>query len=414
MDASASAHWSKSTRIVAYRDAREAARNIEETGCSKAGLEIMMGKGLPLAIRVDGVPLRSAILIKQEAISAGGDAAYSADVAALRCDSTDVVLLTSACSLPILVRKLERQPFGLKKLAASITSVAAGSVPPRNFVARGRSLPLGDRTYIMGILNATPDSFSDGGLYFSENDAIAHAEKMIAEGADMIDIGGESTRPGSEPVPAEEERRRVLGIVKHLVVNSDALVSVDTMKPEVAEACLEAGAHIINDVSGLSAGPRIAELCASAEAALVVMHMRGMPGDMMRYTEYDDTVRDVIKELAERMELAVAAGVPEEYLVADPGFGFSKTARQNVELLARLREVSNMGYALLVGLSRKSTIGRITGVEDAKARVPGSLAAMTVAIMNGADMVRVHDVAESVQAAKMADALRCQAAKLGF
>lgn len=406
MDTPRSAHWSDTARLVSYRNALETARNIEQTGCSRAGLEIMMAKGLPLAIRVDKVPLRSAILIKQEAISAGGDAAYSVDVAALRGERTDIVLLTSPRSLQALAAKLERQPFGLKRLASAIKSATEGHILSQTLSARGKSLPLGGRTYIMGILNATPDSFSDGGSYFTEKDAIAHAERMLAEGADIIDIGGESTRPGSAPVPAEEERRRVLGIVRHLIANSDAVVSVDTMKPEVADACLEAGAHMINDVSGLAAGPRIASLCASAKAALVVMHMRGTPSDMMLHTEYGDVVKDVIAELSARMELAASAGVPEGSLVADPGFGFSKDAAQNIELLSRLREVSNMGYALLVGLSRKSTIGRITGVQDAKARVPGSLAAMTAAIMKGADIVRVHDVAESAQAAKVADALR--------
>ncbi|HOA15052.1 MAG TPA: dihydropteroate synthase [Bacillota bacterium] len=399
-------HWSESVEVAAFRDARRAASLIAATGCSEAGLKIMMRKGLPLAIAVREVPLRSAILIKQEAISSGGDAAYSAEVAPLRADRTDVVILTSPRSLGRLLAKLDMQPFGLKRLASAIRSLDIPKATDFRLTARGKELPLGARTYVMGILNATPDSFSDGGLHFKEKDAISHALSMISEGADIIDIGGESTRPGSEPVPADEEKRRVLGIVRRLVAGTDALISVDTTKPEVAEACLEAGAHMINDVSGLAAGPKLAQLCASAGAALVIMHMRGTPKDMMEHATYGDLTAEVIEELYSRAASAEDAGLRESSIVIDPGFGFSKDAGQNIALLKDLPMVANMGYPLLVGLSRKSTIGRLTGMKDASMRMPGSLAAMTAAVMWGADIVRVHDVAESVQAAKVADALR--------
>ncbi|MBP7110877.1 MAG: dihydropteroate synthase, partial [Firmicutes bacterium] len=356
-------HWSESVEVAAFRDARRAASLIAATGCSEAGLKIMMRKGLPLAIAVREVPLRSAILIKQEAISSGGDAAYSAEVAPLRADRTDVVILTSPRSLGRLLAKLDMQPFGLKRLASAIRSLDIPKATDFRLTARGKELPLGARTYVMGILNATPDSFSDGGLHFKEKDAISHALSMISEGADIIDIGGESTRPGSEPVPADEEKRRVLGIVRRLVAGTDALISVDTTKPEVAEACLEAGAHMINDVSGLAAGPKLAQLCASAGAALVIMHMRGTPKDMMEHATYGDLTAEVIEELYSRAASAEDAGLRESSIVIDPGFGFSKDAGQNIALLKDLPMVANMGYPLLVGLSRKSTIGRLTGVK---------------------------------------------------
>ena len=399
-------HWSESAAVAALRDADAAKAAILETGCSEAGLAIMMRKGMPLAIRLEAVPLKPAILIKQEAISAGGDAAYSGKVAALSCDRTDIVLLLSEVVLPRFIAKLERQPFGLKRLAAKLSGMAPSLFKPRRLKLRDRSLELGKRPYIMGILNITPDSFSDGSLHYSLEDAISHALRMIDEGADIIDIGGESTRPGSGAVDAAEELRRILGPVRHLADTTDAIISVDTMKPEVAEAALEAGAHMINDVSGLSTGPGIAEACARHEAGLVLMHMRGTPADMMRHTEYEQLVSDISSELLGRVDIALSCGVGPSSIVLDPGFGFSKTAGQNVELLTRLSEFVNLGYPVLAGLSRKSTIGLLGGELVASRRVPGSIAALTAAIMAGADIVRVHDVYESVQAAKVAFALR--------
>lgn len=405
MEAGHVAHWSDSARVVAFRDARASAGHIIETGCSKAGLEIMLAKGLPLSVRVSSVPLKSAILLKQEAISSGGDAAYSASVAGLNAESTDVVILTSPAILPRLATKLTRQPFGLKRLAERLKEISL-KIPARVLRSRGIDLPLGQRTYIMGILNATPDSFSDGGLYFSEDDAVRRGVLMAEEGADIIDIGGESTRPGSLPVTAEEEMLRVTGVVSRLLPLTGKIISVDTTKPEVAEECLKAGAHMINDVSGLAGGPAIARLCAKYGASLVIMHMRGTPKDMMRQNRYADIALDVAAELKSRVDIAREAGVADESLVLDPGFGFSKDAEQNIQMLRRLPELVNMGYPLLVGLSRKSAIGHLTGVKEPSGRMPGSIAAMTAAIMYGTDIVRVHDVAESLQAAKVADALR--------
>ena len=377
-----------------------------ETGCSPAGLNIMLRKALPIAIRVDGVPLKSAIIIKQEALSVGGDAAYSLDVAGLRTEHTDLVLLLSHSHMGRFITKLRMQPFGLKKLASVLESMDDARLLRKPLLLRDRHLPMGARTYIMGILNVTPDSFSDGGKHFKTEDAIAHSLRMLEEGADIIDIGGESTRPGSASVSAGEELQRVIGVVSYLAEKTDAIISVDTMKPEVAEASLNAGAHIINDVSALAQGARIAELTASFKAGLVLMHMRGTPADMMQHSDYADVVKDVSSEILERAAQAMGAGVDESSIILDPGFGFSKTPEQNIELLMRLREFANLGYPVLAGLSRKSTIGKLTGIKDAASRMPGSLAALTAAILAGADIVRVHDVAESVQAAKVADALR--------
>lgn len=392
--------------MAAFRNADAASAAILSTGCSEAGLSIMMRKGMPLAIRLEAVPLKPAILIKQEAISAGGDAAYSGKVASLSCDSTDIVLLLSEVVLPRFIVKLGRQPFGLKRLAARLTEMSPSLFPARSLNLRGRSIELGKKPYIMGILNVTPDSFSDGNLHYGFEDAVSHALRMIDEGADIIDIGGESTRPGSGAVDAAEELRRILGPVRYLAERTGAIISVDTMKPEVAEASLEAGAHMINDVSGLSSGPSIARSCARYGAGLVLMHMRGTPADMMSRTDYGDLISDISAELLQRVDVALANGLDPSSIVLDPGFGFSKTAGQNVELLTRLAEFVNFGYPVLAGLSRKSTIGLLADEKIASRRVPGSIAALTAAIMAGADIVRVHDVQESVQASKVAFALR--------
>ncbi len=399
-------HWSESAAVAAFRNADAAKAAILATGCSEAGLAIMMRKGMPLAISLEAVPLKPAILIKQEAISAGGDAAYSGKVAALSCDRTDIVLLLSETLLPRFISKLERQPFGLRRLAAKLAGMVPTLAQGRLLKLRDRSIELGKRPYVMGILNVTPDSFSDGSLHYSFEDAVAHAIRMIDEGADIIDVGGESTRPGSGAVDAQEELRRVLEPVRYLAENTDAIISVDTMKPEVAQAALEAGAHMINDVSGLSMGPGIARSCAQYGAGLVLMHMRGTPANMMRHTEYGDLLSDISSELLQRVDTALSSGVDASSILLDPGFGFSKTPEQNVELLIRLAEFVNLGYPVLVGLSRKSTIGLLADEKVASRRVFGSIAALTAAIIAGADIVRVHDVYESVQGAKVAFALR--------
>lgn len=260
----------------------------------------------------------------------------------------------------------------------------------------------------MGILNVTPDSFSDGGLFVDPEKAVAHGLRMVEEGADVVDVGGESTRPGSAPVAAAVEIERVLPIIRALKARADVAVSIDTKKPEVAEAALAAGAEIVNDVSGLRYDPRLAAVAAKAGAALVIMHSRGTPADMQSnpaHLEYADVVQDVAAELATAVEVALAAGVSRERIWLDPGIGFAKTAAQNLELIARLAELAAAGYPLLVGPSRKSFIGAITGARAGE-RTGGTAAAVAIAVLNGARAVRVHDVAVMRQAALIASALR--------
>jgi dihydropteroate synthase len=257
----------------------------------------------------------------------------------------------------------------------------------------------------MGIVNATPDSFSDGGRFLDPAAAIAHALRLAEQGADVVDVGGESTRPGSPPVGEAEELRRVVPVVEGLRARGFPLpISVDTTKPAVARAALAAGADLVNDVSCL-ADPALARAAAEAGAPLVLMHTRGTPADMASRAVYADVVAEVAAELEAAMARAEAAGLPRARIVLDPGIGFAKTAAQSAELLARLPELRALGRPLLVGPSRKSFIGAITGAPVGE-RLPGTLAAVTAAVLAGAEWIRVHDVADARQAARVAAAIR--------
>ena len=260
----------------------------------------------------------------------------------------------------------------------------------------------------MGVLNVTPDSFSDGGRFFDAERAVARAAEMIAEGADIIDVGGESTRPGSEPVGTDEELRRVVPVVERLTKSFDAAVSVDTTRSEVARAALGAGAEIVNDVSALRFDFRVADECARAGAGLVLMHMRGTPATMQRMPFAADIFTDVAHGLRAGVAMAERRGVSRAQIAVDPGIGFGKSAEQNVELVARLDRLAREfpDLTLLVGTSRKSFIGKLLGDAPPSGRLHGTMATVTAAILRGAHVVRVHDVRAAVETARVADAIK--------
>src|SRR5688572_33289124 len=278
-----------------------------------------------------------------------------------------------------------------------------------------RSLKYGERTLVMGVLNVTPDSFSDGGQFFAFDRAIERAEQMFAEGADIIDVGGESTRPGSEFVSEAEELRRVIPIIERLAASSSIPISIDTTKPSVARAALEAGAEIVNDISGLRFDPSIADEVAKAKAGLVLMHSRGTPKDMQQLPPAADIMSEVISGLRQSVAIAEEHGVPRESIAIDPGIGFGKTAEQNVELIAKLDQLAQAfpDLPLMIGTSRKSFIGKLLGDAPADQRLYGTLASVVAAVLNGAHIVRVHDVKATVEAVRVLDAIRavrCSAA----
>jgi len=258
---------------------------------------------------------------------------------------------------------------------------------------------------VMGIVNVTPDSFSDGGLFLDPEAAIAHGRELVEQGADIVDVGGESTRPGADPVSAEVERERTEPVVAALAADG-ATVSIDTSKAEVARAALDAGATIVNDVTALRGDPELADLCAERGCTVVLMHMLGTPRTMQDDPRYDDVVGDIRRFLAERIEWAVGRGIAEERIWIDPGIGFGKTVQHNLELLNRLGEFRALGRPILIGTSRKSFIGRLTGREP-RERLGGTVASNVLAYLRGAEIFRVHDVAQ------VRDALRVAAAILG-
>jgi dihydropteroate synthase len=277
-----------------------------------------------------------------------------------------------------------------------------------------RTLVLGERTLVMGVLNVTPDSFSDGGLFFDVDVAVARALEMEHAGADLIDIGGESTRPGSQGVSAEEELRRILPVLKELRGKIKIPISVDTSKSEVAEAAAAAGAEILNDVTALRNDPRIAEVARRRKLPLILMHMRGEPRTMQKGPFARDVVRDVLAGLRAAIAIASRAGVAKSQVIIDPGIGFGKNYSQNFELLARLPELAKLGFPILVGTSRKSFIGRALegsarGSAAKSDRTWGTAATVAASILQGAHIVRVHDVAEMAEVARVTDVLASHA-----
>jgi dihydropteroate synthase len=271
----------------------------------------------------------------------------------------------------------------------------------------------GPGPFLMGVVNVTPDSFSDGGRFLGRDAAVAHAERLVAEGADLVDVGGESTRPGAPEVPLHVEERRVVPVIERLRQRGCKIpISVDTRKAAVARAALAAGADLVNDVSGL-ADPALLDLVAERRVPAVLMHMRGTPADMASRAVYADVVGEVERELSEALERAVKAGVHEDRILLDPGLGFAKTAEQSLALLAALPRLRRLGRPLLVGPSRKSFVGKVTGA-SVDERLPGTLAAVAACVLAGVEVIRVHDVAAARQAAQVAAAIRDASSLAGW
>lgn len=267
------------------------------------------------------------------------------------------------------------------------------------------SLDFSKKTYIMGILNVTPDSFSDGGLYFSEKKAIEHALRLVEEGADIIDVGGESTRPGSEPVSPEEEIRRTIPVIRALSNEIRVPISIDTYKAEVARRALDAGATMVNDISGLRFDPDMPAVVAEYGVPVVIMHIKGRPKDMQQNPVYEALIPEIMDYLRISIRLAIKFGIKEDRIIIDPGIGFGKTFEHNLEIINNLKEFTLLEKPVAVGVSRKAFIGRILGDLPPQERLEGTAAAVAIAIYNGANIVRVHDVKEIVRVARVVDSI---------
>ena len=394
-----------SPRLLVVPTPDHAARELRRMSVDSSGIVEMVPKMRTLCIQLPQLECRQANILKQEMLSVGGDAAVARGTVACSIDRTDCLLIGTAKQITRLCRKLQAQPFGLSELSAELSLfLAKVNSEPLVWKTSRRSLSL-QRPLIMGILNITPDSFSDGGRYYSTERAVEAALQMEAEGADIIDVGGESTRPGAPAVSSDEELERVIPVIGRLAGSLKCAISVDTWKCSVASGALSAGAEIINDISGFTFDPPMAGLAAASGTGVVLMHTRGRPDQMQQDTVYDDLMSEISSGLCYSLSLAYEAGVSTECIAIDPGLGFGKDAGANMEVIRRLAELSGFGLPILSGPSRKSFIGKVLGREDCNDRLFGTAASVAISVSHGASILRVHDVRAMRDVADMAHAL---------
>lgn len=377
-------------------------QRIKVDGC---GILEMVPKMRTFSIGLAALECRQANILKQEMLSLGGDAAVARGTVACSIDRTDCVLIGTPKQLGRLCRKLKSQPFALPELGGELESLLERiDLAPAAWQTSRRSLPL-QRPLIMGILNVTPDSFSDGGRCSNPDRAVEIALQMEADGADIIDIGGESTRPGAALISSAEEMARVIPVVERLAGKLGCAISVDTWKSDVASAALAAGAEIINDISGFTFDAQMAAVAAASGAGVVLMHTRGTPEKMQQDTSYHDLMADIAAGLRASLAIAREAGVSEGCIVVDPGICFGKSAAGNMEVIRRMAELSGFGLPILSGPSRKSFIGTVLGRKDPGDRLFGTAAAVALSVSHGASILRVHDVRAMRDVADMAHAV---------
>lgn len=394
-------------RKIEINNEREARFQIERIGSDQGGVASMFRKTMTINLKVYNLKLPQAHILKQEMLAIGGDAAVNRAVLVGGVERTDVLIMGTLKQYYELCRRLLRQPFSMKKLSEEIRQILSNISKDRYvWKVKDKEIELGQKTLIMGVVNVTPDSFSDGGLYIDKEKAFKHAIDLYENGADIIDIGGESTRPFAEPVSVEEEISRVVPVIEMIKNhNREILISVDTYKSETAKRALEAGADIVNDISGLNFDENMSKVVANSKAGLIVMHTRGKPQDMQKNTEYEDFMGEVIENLSNSINKAINAGIERERIAIDPGIGFGKNFEHNLFILKKLKEFSIFGLPILIGTSRKSFLGKITG-KEASERDDETMVSVGIAIINGAHIVRVHEVKRMKDAVKVADAIK--------
>lgn len=400
-------------RVFTSRRMEEIKAQMGSIGSEWPGIARMMRKAAHYIIKVDGLRTPAVLILKEEMLAKGGDCAIHKDAIICKEDRSSCLLMGTEKQFSQMLVDLRAQPFGLKFLAEEIQS----SID--NYKKRSPAFPneanlsdklkkmyadMGKRTLVMGILNLTPDSFSDGGHYVDIDSAVEHAVQMADDGADIIDIGGESSRPGASPVSNAEEISRVLPVIEKLTPRLSIPISIDTYKPVVARQACDAGVEIINDITGF-ASEEMRTLAAEKQCPVVVMHIKGEPRTMQQNPEYDDLISEVMAYLRDRIESLVEAGLPEELVFIDPGIGFGKTADHNMEIIRKLGDFKSLGRPILLGTSRKAFIGRTTGAADSLDRFEGTAATVALGINNGANIVRVHDVKQMSRVCMMTDAI---------
>ena len=392
-------------RVISIDDSPSARSEMGKIGVHETGVRIMEKKAFFYSIKVENVKNQAANIIKQEMLSLGGETAVSRDVLNFSRKKSDVLLLGTEKQFRELIVKLSRQPFALPLLSQEIKKVLS-NYQKRDFKlsSKGHTLQLGKRTLIMGVLNVTPDSFYDGGRYGNLRKAVERALEMVEEGADIIDIGGESSRPGANSVEEKEELERVIPVIKKLSSRIRVPVSIDTYKSGVAKKAIDAGASIVNDISALRMDEKMAKVIESSGVPVCLMHMQGTPRNMQRNPRYKDVVSEIFAFLRERIDFCEQAGIDIEKTIVDPGIGFGKTVLHNLEILKKLDQFKSLGRPIIIGVSRKSLIGKVLQLEPEE-RLEGSLASAIWCMTKGASILRVHDVRETKRAIKMVEAI---------
>jgi dihydropteroate synthase len=387
-------------RVVEATNGAAIAREMRHAGATPEGISRMLTQAGTLAVAIENVCRKDADFLEQEMRAVGGDAC------AERIEATDVVLVGNRRQLAALGDRLRREPFDRTALGEEIADAIDRHGRRRFELVMGAyRLSAGPRPLLMGVVNVTPDSFSDGGRFLEADRAVAQARRLVEEGADILDIGGESTRPGSDPVPEDEEMRRVLPVVETLAEAVDVPLSIDTRRARVAREAVAAGAALVNDITGLQGESEMARAVAETGAGIVLMHILGEPKTMQQHPQYNHLMADILRYLRRGLAIAEEAGVAENRILVDPGIGFGKTLKHNLEILAELGQIRSLGRPILVGPSRKRFIGEVTGVEDPAERTYGTAAACALAVAAGALVLRVHDVAEMKQAVELAVAI---------
>jgi dihydropteroate synthase len=378
-------------------------RHLNEIDVPDEEIEKISDSFLYCTLKLESVDTRAANLLKSSIEALGGGIAMRKEARDYTVRETDVMITGSRRTLELLSLKLKGEPFGLEAIGAEIAAcLASGN---RTMSWADRVLDFTRKTYVMGILNATPDSFYPSSRSPTMKEAMAAVSKMIGAGADIIDVGGESSRPGSDSIPLEEEVRRVIPVVEAIREQSDIMISVDTRKKEVAERALDAGADIINDISALKGDAELARLVARRRVPIVLMHMRGTPKTMQKSPSYKNTISEILRELAPSIAFAIGAGISPEMIIVDPGIGFGKRTQDNLAIIRELASLKRLSFPILIGLSRKGFLGEILD-RPVENRLIGTITANTLAVINGANIIRVHDVGDAVEMIKIIDSIR--------
>jgi dihydropteroate synthase len=395
-------------RVLDIKSRAEGILEFGKIGATVDGQRIMVEKLFPIALKVKGLKPTAANILKQEMLARGGDVVTSRDVLLGVTGETDVIIEGNFNSLKDLIKKLKMQPFGLSELSRELDSFLKGykvnSWNRSKYIIGNTRFTAGSEPLVMGILNVTPDSFYDGGRFYNRQEALRHVEEMVKEGADIIDIGGMSSRPGAKPVSTADELKRTIPIIKNINKNYDILISIDTYRSEVAEEAVSAGAAIINDISALSMDDKMVSVAVSGGASVILMHMQGTPENMQDNPHYDDVIDEIYEYLYQRACYAIDSGISSDKIIIDPGIGFGKNLDHNITILNKIKEFSFMGFPVLVGPSRKSFLGKVLDLPGDE-RLEGSIAAAVWSVINNVSIVRVHDVGETVRALKIINSI---------